>query len=156
MSKYDLKNKVEVTKDFLENLITNSWLEVENLQNQINNLDTDSKIGVNTAQILKNLLTSQYVFIGCLENLITEFETTHLSSVTKPDKTTFETKYDEDVLISSDLSTPQDNEFQDAAEMNLASETGISKEGPHFEPFEYFVDFDDPIGEPLSDKDLYQ
>jgi hypothetical protein len=39
---------------------------------------------------------------------------------------------------------------------NEVVEPVISDEIEDFEPFEYFVDFDEPVGEKLTDEDLYQ
>lgn len=152
MEPYCLKDKILITKDFLCELESKSWQEIEVLQNQIANIDDNEE---NTAilQLLKNLLTSYYIFIGGLENL-TE---TSLSAKTTVGKDlsidtnhllepVMEAKLDKDAL---------DGTFEVPSNAQTIKMPQIKAEENAFEPFEYFVDFDEPSGEPISDEDLY-
>ena len=67
---YTLKNKIEVSKEFLSDLIARYWQESENVNQQIANIDTSSYIGAEVAKLLKNASTNYYVLIGCLETLL--------------------------------------------------------------------------------------
>ena len=138
---YNLKEKIEITPAFIEDLISKSWQEVESVQQQIANVNTSTKLGNEVAKLLKNMCTNHYVLIGCLEALMDEpadVEANTDSSAMIADKqTAIEATVDEVQELMTDIA----NEPIEA--------------DPNFEPFEYFVDFDEPTGDPLSDEDLY-
>ena len=143
---YTLKDKITITKDFLSDLEMKSWQEIENLQAQIANIE-ETEENLKVIQLLKNLLTSYYVFTGGLENFTNEKVITN--AINCPKKVDTEAKvakaikpeisYDD--IYEDDLFEPATVEKQDVAD--------------EIEPFEYFVDFDEPVGDPLSDEDLY-
>ena len=133
---YNLKNKINVTEEFISELISSSWQETENIQQQIANINTDTKLGAEVARLLKNACTNYYILIGCLEQLAensgiavtnTDIEPESVQKVAEPDHCD----------LPAELCTAQATNTID------------------FEPFEYFVDFDEPSGTPLSDQDLY-
>lgn len=140
---YTLKEKITVTEDFINELISKSWQETETIQQQIANIDTSTRLGAEVAKLLKNTCTTYYVLIGCLEALLENPEVIDSEAVEQP--------------------VVQNNAESEAIEDELAAEytpyKGTSNAQiittDNFEPFEYFVDFDEPSGEPLSDKDLY-
>ena len=139
---YNLKDKIEVTEEFLNDLIAKNWQEVEALQQQIANIDTSSKLGADVAKLLKNTCTNYYVLIGCIETLVENPETElevheqEIESEVTDDMATTEPTVD-------DIIEPEVTQI-DSTETNV-----------DFEPFEYFVDFDEPSGVPISDQDLY-
>lgn len=133
---YNLKDKIEVNNEFVSDLTTKSWQEVEALQQQIANIDMSTRLGNEVAKALRSVCTSYYVLIGRLEALVETDETDIIE-----DK--MEDTLDEPVLDMDDS--------EDFLTAPIAKE--ISND---FEPFEYFVDFDEPMGEPLTDKDLYK
>ena len=136
---YSLKDKIKVTDEFLNELIAKNWQEAEALQQQIVNIDTGSQLGLEVAKVLKNTCTAYYVLIGCLENLAEGDLPQHKAVATD--------EHDE-VLTEPEAETAK-NSF-------VESEPSATQEpNTDFEPFEYFVDFDEPSGEPLTDKDLY-
>jgi hypothetical protein len=143
---YTLKDKLTITKDFLSDLEMKSWQEIENLQAQIANIE-ETEENLKVIQLLKNLLTSYYVFTGGLESLSDEKATTKVMNCPKQAETEIkvakavkpEVSYDD--IYEDDLFEPVAVEKQDAVD--------------EIEPFEYFVDFDEPIGDPISDEDLY-
>ena len=132
---YTSKDKLNITEEFIEELTGKSWQEIEHLQNQLTNL-ADTTESKKVKKLLSNLLTSYYVFVGGLENL--------------------------DVVCVQEQPIETANEpiakNTEAAELNYSpaemTQT-LAEEPVTSEPFEYFVDFDDPVGEPLTDKDLY-
>ena len=140
---YELKDKIEATNEFLQELSAKGWQEVEYLQAQIANL-SDNAVNTKLQQLLKNLLTSYYVFIGGVEALEGEPIATVSTEEPQPLDNTVE-------LL------PEDDDVVDTVEVE--SEDALIAEPVHIdetsEPFEYFVDFEEPIGEPLTDKDLY-
>ncbi len=132
-----LKDKIKIDKNFINDLIAKSWQDSESIQNQIDSIEVDSPQAARLVKLLKDLLTSYYVFTGCLENMEYEpINTIELEPV----------QQEEPVTV-----------FEEPAPENT-SDIGILDEfEPEAinEPFEYFVDFDEPIGEPLTDDDLY-
>lgn len=150
-----LKDKIKADKSFISDLIAKSWEDSESIQNQINSIEVDSATAEKVVQLLKELLTSYYVFTGCLENLENEPievikpkavvpepivvpETTVKAEI--PEYRVSADNVDMDVPVTSFNSTYNDEIYTDTTS----------------EPFEYFVDFDDPVGEPLTDDDLYK
>lgn len=137
---HELKEKLEVTNKFIQELISKSWQDAEALQQQAINIDSSTALGKAVVKLLCDLSTNYYVLIGCLENLLDgnpeALETETVPQVMEEPKPSYE-----DV-----------NGY--ATEPDLLPDTAAS-EYTNFEPFEYFVDFDDPIGDPMSDKDLY-
>ena len=134
---YELKDKLNLTKELLEELAKKSWQEIEYLQAQITNL-AESPANNNLRQLLKNLLTSYYIFTGGIETLMSEPTNTVVESIEKPKQESAVLQIEDTSGIDT-IATPFVNEFTVDTENN----------------FEYFVDFDDPIGEPLTDNDLY-
>ncbi len=141
---YTLKDKLTITKDFLKDLEEKSWLEIEHLQNQIANIE-DTAENKALIQLLKNLLTGYYIFVGGLENLDSNITTNKAIDKVLPEK--------EDT--PKVVGTADDDYLADL----VFDEPAIEKSEPvindYSEPFEYFVDFDEPIGDPLTDDDLY-
>lgn len=139
---FNLKDKIEVTEEFLNDLIAKNWQEVEALQEQLANIDASSKLGAAVIKLLRNTCANYYVLIGCLETLVDNPETeleirgqeTELEGVNN--------------IITTELTV-------DTATEPEAIQADSVETTADFEPFEYFVDFDDPVGEPPTDNDLY-
>lgn len=134
-----LKDKIKIDNNFINDLISKSWQDSESIQNQINSIDATSPKATKVVKLLKDLLTSYYVFTGCLENL--EFDPN------PEDSSEPKSMQQEEPVDSSEISVVEPvlvTDVLDAIETETVSE-----------PFEYFVDFDEPTGEPLTDDDLY-
>ena len=140
---YSLKDKISVTAEFLNELISKSWQETETLQQQIANIDTNTKLGSETVKYLKNACTNYYILIGCLEALV-------------ENPNTAETEIETDAAIPQNTVNAEAYDEPYKAEANT-EEMPILPTVPtdDFEPFEYFVDFDEPSGTPITDTDLY-
>lgn len=137
--KYNLKDKIEITDEFLNVLIEKAWQEAETAQQQINNIDTSTKLGADVVKLLQNICTNYYVFIGSLEALAENKST------------------DEQLIPGEKIEAEVNNVFinqQDCKEEAVEADTFLNT-AEVCEPFEYFVDFDEPIGERLTDTDLY-
>lgn len=139
---YNLKEKIKVTKEFLDELITKSWQEAESLQQQIVNINTSTQLGAEVVKLLKNTCTNYYVLIGCLEALV--------ENPSADDKQSAEPEALQNMTEPEVFKELVMSEEEPKETINLPTERSED-----FEPFEYFVDFDEPVGEPLSDKDLY-
>ncbi len=134
-----LKDKIKIDKNFIDDLIAKSWQDSESIQNQINSIEVDSPQAAKVVKLLKDLLTSYYVFTGCLENM--EHES---SGIVEPKPAPEQ--------IEGPINIPEEPKVENIPEINILDE--LESEATS-EPFEYFVDFDEPVGEPLTDKDLY-
>lgn len=139
---YSLRDKIEVTEEFLNDLIAKNWQEVEAIQQQIANIDTSSKLGASVAKLLKNTCTNYYVLIGCLETLAENPETV------------LDVHEQETELEAANGIVTTEPTVDDTIELKVTQVDNVET-NTDFEPFEYFVDFDEPSGEPISDQDLY-
>lgn len=136
---YELKDKINATPEFLGELEAKSWLEIEHLQAQIANL-AEGPANEKLRKLFKNLLTSYYVFTGELENLSSG------DTAVLPENDALDVEYSEpEISINQHIKDTEEFTEPETA-MHEIEVT---------EPFEYFIDFDDPIGEPLTDEDLY-
>jgi hypothetical protein len=150
-----LKDKIKADKSFISDLIAKSWEDSESIQNQINSIEVDSATAEKVVQLLKELLTSYYVFTGCLENLENE-----PIEVIKP-----KTVVPEPIVVPETAVKAEIPEYRVSAD-NVDIDATVTSFNSTYndeiytdttsEPFEYFVDFDDPVGEPLTDDDLYK
>ena len=137
---YGLKDKIEVTDEFLNELILKGWQESEVIQQQIANINASTKLGADVVGLLKNLCTSYLILVGCLEALAENTETNCLNLSVSDDR----------------LSTEVTDEVTDYKVIPEATVNTAEYINNEYEPFEYFVDFDEPVGEPLTDMDLYR
>ena len=140
---YELKDKINATNELLQELEMKGWQEIEHLQAQIANL-AEGSVNDKLRQLLKNLLTSYYVFIGGIEAINGEPIDEVSINITTP--------IEEPRIQVIDTIPIDDPEALDSTN-DFMSETDNSYEVS--DPFEYFVDFDEPTGEPLTDEDLY-
>jgi hypothetical protein len=141
---YELKDKINVTNELLSELENKGWQEIEYLQSQIANL-ADGQTNSKLAQLYKNLLTSYYVFVGGIEILAGEpvNNSPEDINVSEPEIVKIEPAQNAEEAEITTIDEP------------IESDDYTSDTNEVTEPFEYFVDFDDPIGEPLTDDDLY-
>jgi hypothetical protein len=137
-----LKDKIKIDNNFITDLITKSWQDSESIQNQINSIEIDSPQAARVVKLLKDLLTSYYVFTGCLENIEYEPNNAVEQEITQ---------------VEEPISIPEESATENVSSTNNLDEFDTDELSTEMnsEPFEYFVDFDEPIGEPLTDKDLY-
>jgi hypothetical protein len=147
---YELKDKLAVTADFLSELEAKSWQEIENLQSQITNL-AEGSMNDGLRQLFKNLLMSYYIFAGGLTNLIDGSKLVKTSNFTNKDEMSATINAEKEINSAKDT-LDELAEFEELPEEPPKDEP---TENDSFEPFEYFVDFDEPTGEPLTDEDLY-
>ena len=132
-----LKDKIKIDDNFINDLVSKSWQDSESIQNQIDSIEIDSPQATKVVNLLKDLLTSYYVFTGCLENIAHES-----ISVIEP----------EPMMQQEPISIPEEPAIENISDTNIFDEFDNETMS---EPFEYFVDFEEPVGEPLTDKDLY-
>lgn len=140
---YELKDKISVSDELLNELATKGWQEIEYIQAQLTNL-ADGKANNQLRKILNNLLTSYYVFTGSIEGM-SEEDFNNTSTEELPEDPTIEMP-PEEAIIEPAVET-EDNFY-------LGNDTSTDN-CEVSDPFEYFVDFDEPVGDPLTDEDLY-
>ena len=141
---YELKDKLNATAEFLSELEMKSWQEIEHLQAQIANL-ADSPVNSKLRQLFKNLLTSYYVFAGGIEALASDNELSnkaHIEIQAEPIQA---------VTVTDPIIDSEQPVVDNTIEFNVDAQNELDT----IEPFEYFVDFDEPVGDPITDKDLY-
>lgn len=140
--KNKLKNKISVDAEFLKEFIDKSWLEIDQLLSISENIES---YGTNNelSRLFKNLLTSYYVFVGGLETLSEgkELQPAEAPVVNTPIN---------NIAIEDNIETTIE-----ALPVEGESIYEVANIVETTEPFEYFVDFDEPTGEPLTDEDLY-
>ena len=142
----ELKDKIKITDEYLQELISKSWHESENLQRQIKALSVISSKDAKVVELLKQLLTNYQIFIGCLEGLSEEtFEEVKTKAVLPE----FESEPVVSEVVIDESLTDEITFLETNSTDTLLESVEVQ------EPFEYFVDFDDPVGEPITDKDLY-
>ena len=142
----ELKDKITITDEYLQELISKSWHESENLQRQIKALNVISSKDAKVVELLKQLLTNYQIFIGCLEGLSEEtFEEVKTKAVLPE----FESEPVVSEVVIDESLTDEITFLETNSTDTLIESVEVQ------EPFEYFVDFDDPVGEPITDKDLY-
>ena len=142
MNNFDLKQKLTVDKTVINDLIAKSWQESDNIQTQIESIEQGSDLASKTVlDALNGLLTSYYVFAGRLESLLTDLDKKDL--------------IDTDFKKINDITEPAELDIS-LKETEPEIEKCPNKADKAFEPFEYFVDFDDPVGKPLTDADIYE
>ena len=141
---YELKDKITSTNEILNELEIKGWQEIEHLQAQIANL-AEGAANDRLRQLLKNLLTSYYIFTGGIETLV--------------DKTTNNTVIKQEFQADEQITDIEQELIEYTPEISNDIDSPVAKDEEIDyevgEPFEYFVDFDDPIGAPITDEDLY-
>ena len=142
---YSLKDKIEINTEFLTELLSKSWQEADAIQQQITNINTTTALGAEVARLLKNTCTSYYVLIGCLEALLEDPETAEAGNIKQEEAGVQVAIANKPCNHEQEHTRVEPNKIYDAS-----AETASEQE-----PFEYFVDFDEPSGPPITDDDLY-
>lgn len=144
-----LVDKIVIDKGYLSELVAKTWHDIEGLQSQIASLNSEDSKTAEVKKLLNNLLTSYYVFTGCAENILTDFDSIII------DKPVQSTASDEMNTSNNEIAIETDSDNFEVIAQNEYSELEVLPEDDDFEPFEYFVDFDEPVGEKITDEDLY-
>lgn len=136
---------IDISKELIKNFTDKSWQEIENLKLQLNSLSKNTDVEKAVHNALNDLLTSYYIFIGRLESILDD----DCNTVTVNEVPVTDDKAHEDIPeIATD--SIKDVFINDMPKVQISDSVDVE-----FEPFEYFVDFDEPVGNPISDKDLY-
>ena len=149
MDRYKLKDKITVSDEVVKDLINRGWQEVNYINSQLKNIEF-GKENQKLMNLLKNLLTSHYVFIGGLEAIV--------DGELEAEPETVKQEIDEYNEPAKELTQTEPHvELESTVEneTNYSGSEVLADDSYDHEPFEYFVDFDDPVGEAITDDDLY-
>lgn len=165
-----VKEKMPVS--FLTYMLSKSWDEIGNIKDQLFGLDnmyTDAEI---LRGPLEQLLDSHLIFAGQLEALVQgtgEIKIPEVDALVVPEKAAPVEVLPEDDLGSEPIViepviepkepvvvVADDVELDDNIDAKPEVKPEVKAPVKTFDTdFEYFVDFDDPVGEPITDADLY-
>lgn len=135
-------DKINVDKELLSDIISKAWHDIEDIKSQVDMLSNEDYKTNEFKKLLTNLLTNYYVFVGCTENMLTDFDDIKQAIIEPESKET-----------GNAITVPL--ELHDIG-VNKDTQDEFKPDIDNFEPFEYFVDFDEPFGEKITDEDLYK
>lgn len=155
-----IKNNKQVNKDIISKVIKDSWAEIDRLSKFIEVLRQDDFDNSAVEDALQSIIDAYLICAGQLEPLAST-EVSDLGTIDfefDPANNEFQDKPELDVQAIQ----PDDQSINQVAqpiEEPVSVEDGLNNPNilprDHFEKFEYFVDFDEPIGDALTDEDLY-
>ena len=141
-------NKEELPITFITSFVSRGWEEVGMLKEQIKALKAEFKNIDKIEEILQGLIDAYLINIGQLELFLHENDYVEVPAVEAAEDAA-EIKDEKEDAIEI-----EENEAED--EIEDEPQTEINTAPKEFEAFEYFVDFDDPVGEAFTDEDLYK
>jgi hypothetical protein len=147
----------ELPITFITSFVSRGWEEVGMLKEQIKALKAEFKNVDKIEEILQGLIDAYLINIGQLELFLHENEYVEVPTIEE----TSDKKEDEEVSASEEESEEVEPEVkvievEAPAEESESEGRVVMQPAPKdFEAFEYFVDFDDPTGDPLTDDDIY-
>lgn len=148
----------ELPITFITSFVSRGWEEVGMLKEQIKALKTEFKNVDKIEEILQGLIDAYLINIGQLELFLQENDYVEVPEVE-------ETETEESEESEEEVEAEEEPEVKvikvevpEEEEKDEENETGrvVMQPAPKdFEAFEYFVDFDEPYGDPLTDDDIY-
>lgn len=148
----------ELPITFITSFVSRGWEEVGMLKEQIKALKTEFKNVDKIEEILQGLIDAYLINIGQLELFLQENDYVEVPEVEETETEESE-KSEEEVEAEEEPEVKVIKvEVPEEEEKDEENETGrvVMQPAPKdFEAFEYFVDFDEPSGDPLTDDDIY-
>lgn len=143
-------NKEALPITFITSFVSRGWEEVGMLKEQIKALKDEfgGKSIEKVEEIFQGLIDAYLINIGQLELFLQEN-----NYVEVPDVEEIKVEEPEEEKETED--TKDEEEIEEVIETEEETEVEETETPRDFEAFEYFVDFDEPEGEALTDKDLY-
>lgn len=137
----------ELPITFITSFVSRGWEEVGMLKEQIKALKEEfgGKGIEKIEEIFQGLIDAYLINIGQLELFLHENDYVEVPEIE-------EEKVEEPV---EEEETEEEVEIEDEVEMEVEPQKIVKNVPADFEAFEYFVDFDEPEGEALTDDDLY-
>lgn len=158
------ENKIsqeELPITFITSFVSRGWEEVGMLKEQIKALKAEFKNIDKIEEILQGLIDAYLINIGQLELFLHEndyVEVPNIEETEEVEKKEEEEKVSEDEIVEDEEVKDIEDEIETVVEDEVeeAEAPIVMQQAPKdFEAFEYFVDFDEPSGEALTDDDLY-
>ena len=149
----------ELPITFITSFVSRGWEEVGMLKEQIKALKEEFS-GKNIAkieEILQGLIDAYLINIGQLELFLHENDYVEVPEIEeekeeKVEEPTEENEIEDEVEVAAE----EEVEVEDEIEAEVEPQNVVRQTPGDFEAFEYFVDFDEPEGDPLTDDDLYR
>lgn len=137
----------ELPITFITSFVSRGWEEVGMLKEQIKALKEEfgGKGIEKIEEIFQGLIDAYLINIGQLELFLHENDYVEVPEIE-------EEKVEEPV---EEEETEEEVEIKDEVEVEVEPQKIVKNVPADFEAFEYFVDFDEPEGEALTDDDLY-
>ena len=137
----------ELPITFITSFVSRGWEEVGMLKEQIKALKEEfgGKGIEKIEEIFQGLIDAYLINIGQLELFLQENDYVEVPEIE-------EEKVEEPV---EEEETEEEVEIEDEVEVEVEPQKIVKNVPADFEAFEYFVDFDEPEGEALTDDDLY-
>ena len=137
----------ELPITFITSFVSRGWEEVGMLKEQIKALKEEfgGKGIEKIEEIFQGLIDAYLINIGQLELFLHENDYVEVPEIE-------EEKVEEPV---EEEETEKEVEIEDEVEVEVEPQKIVKNVPADFEAFEYFVDFDEPEGEALTDDDLY-
>lgn len=159
------ENKImqeELPITFITSFVSRGWEEVGMLKEQIKALKSEFKNIDKIEEILQGLIDAYLINIGQLELFLHDNDYVEVPNIEEQEKQE-EQEEESEVLEKEDIEDDEieTDEIEDV--IKIENDKPEEIEAPiimhqapkDFEAFEYFVDFDEPSGDALTDEDLY-
>ena len=146
----------ELPITFITSFVSRGWEEVGMLKEQIKALKEEfgGKGIEKIEEIFQGLIDAYLINIGQLELFLHENDYVEVPEIEEEKEEKVEEPAEEDEIEVAD---EEEIEIEDEieAEVEVEPQSVVRQTPGDFEAFEYFVDFDEPEGEALTDDDLY-
>lgn len=142
----------ELPITFITSFVSRGWEEVGMLKEQIKALKEEfgGKGIEKIEEIFQGLIDAYLINIGQLELFLHENDYVEVPEI---EEEKVEEPTEEE--IEEEEEAEEEVEIDDEVEVEVEPQKVVKNVPADFEAFEYFVDFDEPEGEALTDDDLY-
>lgn len=143
----------ELPITFITSFVSRGWEEVGMLKEQIKALKEEfgGKGIEKIEEIFQGLIDAYLINIGQLELFLHENDYVEVPEI-EEEKVEEPVEEEETEEVEE---TEEEVEIDDEVEVEVEPQKVVKNVPADFEAFEYFVDFDEPEGEALTDEDLY-
>ena len=143
----------ELPITFITSFVSRGWEEVGMLKEQIKALKEEfgGKGIEKIEEIFQGLIDAYLINIGQLELFLHENDYVEVPEI-EEEKVEEPVEEEENEEVEE---TEEEVEIDDKVEVEVEPQKVVKNVPADFEAFEYFVDFDEPEGEALTDDDLY-
>lgn len=151
---------------FVTSFMSEGWEKVGMLKEQKEAIHSSFSGTQPIEEIIQNLIDAYLICLGQIELYLNKDGTVEIPSeeelklkeniVSSESFSASKKEIVETIGIPSNVNNISKAEIEEEKELeNSQSKQQLSEDSEKPEAFEYFCDFDDPSGEPLTDKDIY-